>query len=161
MVTAVHNETVKLFPHMQLNPEHLVNIPNFPHTPCNWPVVQQRWRDSAILASQAAMAWTAIDHHTTSPQRSQTTGPNIFSGTPRLNQRKAWNNPVRINCVQEIPSHFWDTSGDDGTHCLIGTKYREISRSETKPDRCRAIWNVHTILMYRTLSDFDCSKNSL
>ena len=98
IVTAVYNETLKLTPCMQLNPEHILNSPPFPHTPCDWPVVQRRWWDSAILASQAGMAWAAIHHHTTSPQLSQTTRPNIFSGTPRLNQ-KAWNNPMRIKCA--------------------------------------------------------------
>jgi hypothetical protein len=92
---------ILLFLNFPLQPTYWTVFPplvhTHKHTPRYWPVVQQRWTESAILASDTEMAWAAMNHHPTSPERSYETGPNIFSATLRLNQRKAWNNPVRIN----------------------------------------------------------------
>ena len=129
---------------MHLNPAHILNSPPFPHTPCDWPVVQQRWRDSAILASQAGMAWAAIRHHTTSPQRGQTTRPNSFSGTPRLNQTKAWNNPMRIKCAQQIILTFL-TSRWRWRDTLFDTQKK-------KKQRDGSLWNKE----WQMQSNFEC-----
>jgi len=160
IVTAVHNETLKPTPCMHPNPARILNSPPFPYTPCDWPVVQQRWRDSAILASQAGMAWAAIHHHTTSPQRGQTTQPNSFSGTPRLNQTKAWNNPMRINCAQEIFLHFWESKWR-WWDTLFDQKNREMGHSGMKSDRRRVILNVHEFSTCRARSTVSLSNDSL